>query len=92
MMSSRFGEERVSYSLYAIYGAILGLAIGVIHYVIAGVQGIEHSLLSQPLFIVVAFLCIPGALVTAAANNREWRRRRSGEGARFTGQGLTGRG
>ena len=91
-MSSRFGEERVSYSLYSIFGAILGLAIGLVHYLIAGVQGIEHSLLSQPLFIVVAFLCIPGALVTAAANNREWRRRRSGEGAQLPGQGLTGQG
>ena len=78
MMSSRFGHERVSYSLYAIFGASLGLAIGVIHYVIAGVRGIEHSLLSQPLFIVVAFLCLPAALVTAAANNREWRRRNPG--------------
>lgn len=75
MMSSRFGEERVSYSLYAVFGAILGLAIGLIHYFIGGVQGIEHSFLAQPLFVVIAFLCIPGALVAAAANNRAWRRR-----------------
>jgi hypothetical protein len=75
MMSSRFGYERVSYSLFAIFGAVVGLAVGVIHYVVGSVQGIEHSFLSQPLFIVIAFLCTPGALVTAAANNRAWRRR-----------------
>jgi hypothetical protein len=87
MMSSRFGAERVSYSLYAIFGAILGLAIGLVHYFIAGVQGIEHSLLAQPLFIVIAFFCMPGAIVIAAANNRAWRRQRSGEGSELAGHG-----
>ena len=79
MMSSRFGAERVSYSLFAIFGAALGLAIGVIHYLISDVQQVEHSFLSQPLFIVVAFLCTPGALVIAAINNRAWRRRHSAQ-------------
>jgi hypothetical protein len=77
MMSSRFGAERVSYSLYAIFGAALGLAIGLIHYFITGVHGIEHSLLAQPLFIMIAFFCTPGAIVIAAANNRAWQRQRT---------------
>jgi hypothetical protein len=77
----KYAAKRVSYWRYALYGALMALAIGAAHSALVGTANVEGSAASRPWYMIIsafgfayAVICVPGALIAAAQANREWRR------------------